>query len=60
MVQRWRQLLQMATPCVPEDLIWRERLVDAQMARKRWAMLVVSRGGQVVQGLVQRFCLILG
>lgn len=60
MVQRWRQLLQMATPCVPEDLIWRERLVDAQMARKQWAMLVVSRGGPVVHGLVQGLWVGLG
>lgn len=50
----------MATPCVPEDLIWRERLVDAQMARKQWAMLVVSRGGPVVHGLVQRLWVGLG
>lgn len=36
-------------PCVPEDHIWRA-LVEAQMAREQWALLVARRGGQVIQG----------
>lgn len=42
-------LLQMGTSCIPEDLIWRP-LVEAQMAREQWAVMVFSQGGLAVQG----------
>lgn len=35
-------LLQMATPCVPEEHIW--RALEAQMAREQWALMVVRLG----------------
>lgn len=41
----------MATPVYPR-IISGEPLVEAQMAREQWALLVARRGGQVVQGLV--------